>query len=171
MSTWIRIASIASVVLLHIVLMPTLFPSISVPIALVTTSVVWTALLGFPAVLPPLLTAIIICDSILFGSVQFGSLYFVGVSYSVSFFMKRTLLGERSGLGSAVLAIFTGGAVIGYPIFAWLSTGMPTENPIPANMLSDFFLAIFFFIVLIPVLRWFESMIRTLRQDAQFSIK
>jgi hypothetical protein len=114
MSIWMRILNMAGIILLHLALIPLLFPFASVPIVLVVVSVLWTALLGFPSVLPPLLTVIIICDSILFGSVQFSSLYFIGVSYSVSFFMKRTLLGEQSGLGFFVLALFAGIATVGY---------------------------------------------------------
>lgn len=171
MSIWMRIASIAGVVLLHTAFIPMLFSSVSVPVTLVVAAVIWTAFLGFPAVLFPLLTVVIICDSILFGSVQFTSLYFIGASYSVSFFMKRTLLGERSGLGFIVLAVFAGGAAIGYPVFDWLLVGSPKERLDLTGMFPSFFLTLFLFALLVPVLRWFESVIRTLRQEAQFSLK
>ncbi len=171
MSIWMRILNMAGIILLHLALIPLLFPSVSVPIVLVVVSVLWTALLGFPSVLPPLLTVIIICDSILFGSVQFSSLYFIGVSYSVSFFMKRTLLGEQSGLGFFVLALFAGIATVGYFFFDWILNKGAVESLTPSNIFPDFLLALLLFAVLLPVLRWFESVIRTLRQEARFSVK
>ena len=171
MSIWMRILNMIGIILLHLALIPLLFPSVSVPIVLVVVSVLWTALLGFPSVLPPLLIVVIICDSILFGSVQFSSLYFIGVSYSVSFFMKRTLLGEQSSLGFFVLALFAGIATVGYSFFDWLLNSGAAENLTLSNIFPDFLSALFLFVVLLPILRWFESVIRTLKQEAQFSLK
>ncbi len=171
MSTWVRFVSIFSVVVLHIAIVPVFFSGVSTPIALVVVAVVWTALLGFPAVLLPLLSVVVICDSILFGSIQFASLYFVLVAYAVSFFMKRTLLGERSALGFFILAIFAGGAAGGYVFFNQLVIGITKESYPFWSMLSDSLLAFALFFLLAPLLRWFESVIRTLRQEAQFAIK
>ena len=171
MSIWMRIASLFGIVVLHVTFMPLLFSSVFNPITLIVVAVVWTALLGFPAVLFLLVSVIIICDSILFGSMQFTSLYFVLVSYSVSFFMKRTLLGERSVFGFFILAFFAGGATIGYPLFEELVTGASIRSFSFVSAGLHFFLALLLFFILVPILRWVESIIRTLRQEAQFSIK
>jgi len=171
MSLWMRIMSIFGIVVLHVTFVPVLFPSVSTPITLIVAAVVWTALLGFPAVLSPLISVMVICDSILFGSIQFTSLYFILVSYSVSFFMKRTLLGERSALGSFILALFAGGATVGYPLFEGLLVGVSVTSFSFTNVWLHFFLALLLFFILVPILKWFESIIRTLRQESQFSIK
>lgn len=171
MSIWVRCLSVFSVVVLHIAIVPVFFLGVSTPITLVVVAVVWTALLGFPAVLFPLLSVVVICDSILFGAFQFASLYFVLVAYAVSFFMRRTLLGERSGLGFFILAIFAGGAAGGYVFLNQLLIGITKESYPFGDMLSDSFLAFTLFFLLAPLLRWFELVIRTLRQEAQFAIK
>ncbi len=171
MSTWIRILSVLSVVVIHVSLIPVFFPGVLAPVTLVVVAVAWTAILGFPAVLFPLISTVVICEGILFGSIQFSSLYYIVVAYSVSFFMKRTLLGERSGLGYFILALFAGVSTSGYVLFDWLRQGVWNESLSLSSMLTDFVLAMIVFIVLVPVLKWFESVIRTLRQDSQFSIK
>lgn len=166
-----RLASIASIILLHVALVPVFFSGVATPVTLVVAAVVWTALLGFPAVLFPLISVIVVSDSILFGAFQFTSLYFILVAYSVSFFMKRTLLGERSGVGFLVLALFAAGATGGYIVFHQLVVRGLGLGFSLAKIGADILLALCLFVLLVPWLRWFESVIRTLRQDTLFAIK
>ncbi len=184
MKGMIRVFSMIGLITLHVAGITVLSSGQLAPVVLITAAIVWTTLLGFPAVLWPLLTTLIISDSLLFGGVQLPSIYLVLVAYAVSFFMKRTLVGEANGLSFLLLALSAGVAAPGYLVFAWLVDRVVPFSASSVSVVTPFLWDASFwviglnmvcgvacYLILTPVLVWCERMIRVLSQDAAFSIK
>lgn len=176
MSIWIHIGSIACVLALHLSFV-SLVPigGIIVPVVPIAATVIWTFLFGFPRVLWPVCFVIVVSDSILFGAVRFTSVYFVLVAYAVSFFMKRTLVGDRDKMSSFLLSLFAGAAGGGYVFFIWLlGYGMPNVSSwsmFVGTIGLNACLTMFSYMLLLPVLQWFENTTRSLRWDGSFVVK
>ncbi len=181
MSIWIRIGSVVCVLALHLSFISLVPLGIIVPVVPIAATVIWTFLFGFPRVLWPVCFMIVVSDSVLFGAVRFISVYFVLVAYVVSFFMKRTLVGDRDRMSSFLLSLFAGAAGGGYVFFIWL-LGYSMSNLSDWSRVSfwsmfvgtiglNACLTMLSYILLFPVLQWFENTIRAFRWDGSFVVK
>lgn len=185
MSLWIRFFTIIVLIALHIGFVSVASFGMLAPVVLIDTAVAWTMILGFPGVLLPLCSILFITDNVLFGSVMPHSIYFIMVAYAVSFFTKRTILGDRSGFGILLLSLLSGVFAVGYSIFVWLLavgkhffTHTQPESMVTywsmtfQSVTLSFVVTCFFYGILSMVLERIERGIRILRQqDTQYSIK
>lgn len=114
---WIRLFVLSLLIALHLSVVQIFSSSDVPPVILINSALVWTLLLGFPRSLLPLSFLVIATQSILFGSIELFSLYFVLVAYVTSFMMKRTLIGNGTWLNFLVLACFSMIGSIGFSVF------------------------------------------------------
>ena len=180
MSFLIRIFVVLCVIALHLSFIQTISFGIFAPVTLIAATLVLTTFLGFLGALPYIVVMILIVDSILFGVLQYTSVFFIGIAYMASFSLKRTLLGDRSTLGVLVLSILSGIISIGYIgflwIFEWGSTIFGTISDVPywslesQPLLYTFLLGSLLYGILWFILGRIEAVIHTMQQNAQYII-
>ncbi len=177
MTFWIRLGTLLILVALHLSSVPVLaFVSVP-PSVLIASAIAWTVLLGFPAVLIPLFALILLTDSVLFGGVEMLSVYYIGIAYATIFIMKRTLVGDKTGLSFFMLTLFSGVASACWPVFVWVSDlliPMESVNMEPlsvGSLLLGGIIGCVVYPIVFALLSRSERMIREIRQDAQFSVK
>lgn len=176
---WIRLIAISVLTALHFSIVQ-VFSSMDVPPAvLIGGAIVWTVLLGFPRSLYQLFFLILVSESILFGKIEFFSVYFVLVAYTTSFIMKRTLVGDRTGLSFLILACFSMLANIGFVFFEEILYVLGHGGAL-SSVFQIFFLkttyraglvGFFVYPVVFFILNSCEKMIRNIRQATQFTVR
>lgn len=177
MTFWIRLATLLILVALHLSSVQILTLVSVPPSVLIASAIAWTVLLGFPAVLIPLFALIVLADSVLFGGIEMLSVYYIGIAYATIFIMKRTLVGDKTGLSFFVLTLFSGVASAGFPIFVWVSDllipmeGIDMEPLSLGGLLLSGIIGCAVYPIVFALLSRSERMIREIRQDAQFSVK
>lgn len=174
---WVRFGAILLLVALHLSSIQ-IFTSASLPpVVLIASAVAWTALMGFPGVLLPLIFLVIATDSILFGQIVGVSVYILMVAYATVFVMKRTLLGDRTNVSFWILMIFSGLMSAGWSLFILaielIGGKMDTVWLVVSG--KTFFLGGVMGVLVYPVIFFLlstcEQIIRELRQDSLFSLK
>ncbi len=179
MTFWIRLLTLVILIALHLSSVQIITAHTFPPVVLIASTIALTVILGFPQSLLPILFLIVATESITSGRIPFSATYFILAAYTTSFVMKRTLIGDRTGLSFFMLAAFAGGVSMGFPIFQellwwfglqesflslwyWFSWGT-----LATTWLSGFCAYLFIFWALNAC----EKVIQDIRQDAQFSLR
>ncbi|OGI14099.1 MAG: hypothetical protein A2878_00065 [Candidatus Moranbacteria bacterium RIFCSPHIGHO2_01_FULL_54_31] len=96
-----------------------LAPSVSAPLILISSVVVWTLLSGFPGALPMIIPLTILFDLVSSGTLGTLTLYAIPLAYATSF-LSRRLLVEHRGMGMILYALCAAVSNFGYLVVSIL---------------------------------------------------